>query len=51
MSGGLYSRMYSEVSGIWKARGSCEQHKSEVDTEQAQLYFDMKLDMFGSSVL
>ena len=51
MSGGLYSRMYSKVSEIWKARGSCERYRSEVDTEQAQLYFDMKFNMFGISVL
>ena len=51
MSGGLYSIMYSKVSEIWKAQGSCEQHKSELDTEQAQLYFDVKFDMFGLSVL
>lgn len=51
MSGGLYSIMYSKVSEIWKAQGSCEQHKSELDTEQAQLYFDVKYDMFGISVL
>ena len=47
----IYSVMYSKVSEIWKAQGSCEDYKSEVDIKQAQLYFDMEFDMFGISVL